>query len=89
MRYGSANAGGGPDIEEPFSASWVLGKGVAGEESQVDWGMVAVIGGGSISEFVVDARGGTAGSGNKGMASSAEDVSMVMCLVALHARRCV
>jgi hypothetical protein len=55
----------------------------------VDWGKFAAIGGGSISEFVVDVREGTAGSGKEGMVSSAEDVSIVICLVGLHARRCV
>jgi hypothetical protein len=74
MRYGSAKAGFGPVPDTAVSrlrgAVLVVGVGVSTETGG---------GGGSITEGAGD--GLESGSGNAGMGSSADDVSMVMFFV--------
>lgn len=81
MRYGRLNAIGGPEgrgeAAAPFSESG-LGDAAA---ALGDGEGALVMGGGSIEE---DDRGGfegSAGSGKARISSSADDVSMVICLV--------
>ena len=52
-------------------------------------GIVIAEGGGSIAEREVGADVGTIGSGRAGIASSAEDVSIVICTVGFEVGRCV
>jgi hypothetical protein len=84
MRYGNANAGGGPDVDEPFSPSCDFGE---AEASPVDEKEVPAIGGGSMSELAEVNRAGRAGSGKDGIVSSAEDVSTVINFVGLEVLR--
>ena len=48
-----------------------------------------VVGGGSIAEFAVKVGAETIGSGRAGIASSADDVSIVICTVGLLFALCV
>ena len=89
IRYGKANAGLGPAVWVVVSFSVFLGED-AGLEISLGEGIVAlVVGGGSIAELLVGAFDGTTGSGNADIASSPDDVSIVICAVGLVLRRCV
>ena len=77
MRYGSANAGVGAVLDEPDSPSMNLGDEVGLGISLGD-GIETLEGGGSMAECVVGGLDGTAGSGKAGMASSADEVSIVI-----------
>lgn len=80
IRYGRANAGGGPGLWGSASVT-VLGEGadVASVKEEV-----AVKGGGSIKVVEVC---GTIGSGNSGISSLADEVSIVMWLVGFVVER--
>ena len=75
-------------LDELVSASTTLGDDVGLGISLGD-GIEMFDGGGSMAECVIGALDGTAGSGKAGMASSADEVSMVICVVALIVVRCV
>ena len=81
MRYGKLNAGTGPAgglPDAPFSLSVGLGDAAA---MLGDGDGALVSGGGSIEALDVGAFDGRAGSGNAGISSSADEVSIVICLV--------
>ena len=78
-RYGNANAGAGPTV----SPSVGFGDEVGLAVSFGDGIMALLGGGGSIADGFDGDFDGTMGSGNAAMASSAEAVSMVICVVGL------
>ena len=84
MRYGKANTGVGPCVEAG-SASVGLGEDVGREDSMAE-GMVG--GGGSIAEYVEGFDESTE-SGNGAIASSADEVSIVILAVVLGVERSV
>jgi hypothetical protein len=79
IRYGKANAGAGPAEFTPDSGS--LGEDVGLPISLVDGMAMFEGGGGSIDEEEVGNVDGIMESGSAGIASSAEDVSNVICTV--------
>ncbi len=89
IRYGKANAGCGPKVSEPLSVSAGLGEDIGLTGSVIEVKMVLECGGGSMNELVVGVLELTIGSGKDGIASSAEEVSKVMWLVAFEDCRCV
>ena len=96
MRYGSAKAGAGAGVdgggspEVDAKTDGVVSPSVGLGE---DVGLVAsdgegiVVGGGSIAECGNGGLEGMTGSGSKAMASSEEDVSIVICVVDLDVGR--
>lgn len=76
IRYGKEKAAAGPGVSALVSQSFLFGVDVGAIESLLD---CVINGGGSITVDVVFAL--TAGSGSEGIESSAEDESIVMCLV--------
>lgn len=77
IRYGRENAIVGPCVDELVSTSRGLG---FGDEVGPAGSVVCGIGGGgSMTEW--DSDFGTAGSGSDASASSAEEVSIVICFV--------
>ena len=70
------------------SPSTILGDDVGLPNSFGD-GIVALVGGGSIADCVTGAFEGTTGSGKAGMASSVEEVSIVIWTVFLGVSRWV
>ena len=89
MRYGKANAGLGPDVCVAISLSGFLGDDPGFEASLGEGIVVLVDGGGSIAELLVGALDGTTGSGNAAIASSLDDVSIVISAVDFVLSRCV
>lgn len=78
-RYGNANAGVGPAVSPSLGFGDEVGLVVS-----IGDGMIALLGGGgSIAEGFDGDFDGTMGSGSAAMASSAEAVSMVICVVGL------
>ena len=80
MRYGKLNAETGPGGGLPDAPPSPSGFGDAAATLGEGEGAL-VSGGGSIDAFEVGARDGRAGSGSAGISSSADEVSMVICLV--------
>ena len=88
MRYGRAKAGAGPVLEA------LLVSGSRGEEVgrpiSLGEGMAVVEGGGGcMAEKELGSEVGTIGSGRAGIASSADEVSMVICTVDFEVGRWV
>lgn len=77
IRYGRAKAGLGPGVEALFSAAAPFEGAAPSAAALVEVSVGS--GGGSMTEGVAD--GLETGSGRDGMVSSADEVSMVTCLV--------
>lgn len=77
IRYGRAKAALGPGVDAFVSVDTPFGG--APSAAVVEAGVGS--GGGSMTDAVVDVDALETGSGREGMVSSAEDVSMVTCLV--------
>lgn len=73
IRYGREKAGLGPGVETPVSVA------VGFDGVEVGSATAAGVGGGSITDKAGDVI--ERGSGRYGIESSADEVSMVMCLV--------
>ena len=83
IRYGNANAGAGPVTAEFTSPSTDLGDDVGLPISLGDGIAIGATGGGSIVECETGADVGKTDSGRAGIASSEEEVSMVILTVVL------
>jgi hypothetical protein len=81
MRYGKLKAGSGPGGGLP-DAPTSLSAGFGDAAAMLGEGDGALVsGGGSMDALEVGALDGRAGSGNAGISSSVDDVSIVICLV--------
>lgn len=81
MRYGRLKADVGPG-GGPFDVGPSPSEGFGDAAATLGEGEGALVrGGGSMEECDVGAFEGSAGSGNAGISSSAEDVSIVICFV--------
>ena len=87
MRYGRAKAGAGPGALTLLSAS--RGEEVGRPMSLGDGIAVVAAGGGCMAEKELGIEVGTIGSGRAGIASSADEVSIVIWTVGLEVGRCV
>jgi len=86
MRYCNANAGGGPGGGTGADVGVVSDSSGLGDAAATTCdGEGALIGGGSMDEFEMGALDGIIGSGNAGISSSVDDVSIVICFVATGA----
>lgn len=84
MRYGSANAGGGPIGGAVNSASCGLGDAVLTADNG---NCAVVVEGGSMVETEEGVTEGKTGSGRGAISSFAEEVSTVICFVGAGRRR--
>jgi len=84
MRYGSANAGGGPVDGAVESVSCGLGDAIRPAE---EGNCAVVVDGGSMVETEEGLTEGRAGSGRGAISSFAEEVSTVICFVGAGRRR--